>query len=50
MVEKLSVLLNGRGGGKNNFAQIGGSNIENLTEAKLIETTKGHLQSIAVVA
>lgn len=48
MIERLSSLLDAKGGGKNNFAQLGGSSIENLTEPKLLEAVKSHLQSITI--
>ncbi|MBN8555053.1 MAG: alanine--tRNA ligase [Deltaproteobacteria bacterium] len=49
-VEKLSSLVNGKGGGRPNFAQVGGSNTDQLNEAKLAEALKTHLQSISALA
>jgi alanyl-tRNA synthetase len=48
IVERLSVLLNGKGGGKPNFAQVGGANVSQLSEQNLTQILVDHLQSISV--
>ncbi len=49
LVEKLSTSLNGKGGGKDNFAQVGGSETKNLTEAELKRLASEHLSQISVL-
>jgi alanyl-tRNA synthetase len=44
-VKTLSSQLDGRGGGKPNFAQIGGSNIAALNETLLSQLLASHLKA-----
>jgi alanyl-tRNA synthetase len=50
LVKSLSNLLDGKGGGKSNFAQVGGPKIQDLNEAKLVSLIHEHLHSIRLKA
>lgn len=49
LVDKISAKLGGRGGGKDNFAQVGGPEVSALTEPELKRLATEHLKSISVV-
>lgn len=49
-MKTLSEWLGGKGGGKPNFAQVGGPNITLLTEAALIDLVSAHLRGLNLIA
>lgn len=46
LVKSLSTSLDGKGGGKPNFAQVGGTNTSALTEETLVRLTTEHIRSL----
>ncbi len=49
LVEVLGSKLGGKGGGKPNFAQVGGPNSDQLSEAFLVDLARGHLKSLKLM-
>jgi len=49
LVDLVSAKLGGRGGGKDNFAQIGGADVSGLTEPELKRLATEHLKTISIV-
>lgn len=50
LVGKIGDLLGGRGGGKPDFAQVGGGQVDELKEERLLALVKEHIQSLRLTA
>ena len=50
LVDVISKGLDGKGGGKDTFAQVGGSGVDNLTDARLFEWASAHIKNLRLTA
>ena len=50
LVEHLGEALKGKGGGRDDFAQVGGSEVSFLTSHNLKQLLENHLQSLTLTA